>query len=270
MSLMPPINQAMVLAAGLGKRLYPLTLSTPKPLVLLNNRPVLDYIFSHLSKANITRCIVNTHHLSSHIDSYLKGYSSGAGGGAMTIETSAESVLLETGGGITQALPFFQGNPFFSINGDIWWQDADEEENQNNREKKRLSALIQLKEQWDPNKMDALLLLIDPANAIGFSGKGDFFLTPTGQLSHRGSRESAPYIYGGVQLLHPRLFTGCHPVPFSMVELFKKAEHVGRLYGTVHGGLWGDMGSFHALSLINDFLSGAKSPPLTPLNDMRS
>ncbi len=227
------IKQTMVLAAGFGKRLLPLTLTCPKPLAPLNGRPLLDYTFDHIHEAGLQKCVVNTHYLSDQIQNHLQRIQ------GPIIHFSHEPELLETGGGITKALPFFENHPFFSINGDIWWTDKEE------------LALKRLDRVWDDTKMDVLLLLVERSKALGYTGKGDYFCSiDEGKITYRKDKDYAPYVYGGLQILHPRLFEGCTVEPFSILELYHKAEKKGRLYGLIHTGDWGDIQSLNALKLI--------------------
>lgn len=228
------ITQAMVLAAGEGRRLRPLTEHTPKPLISVGGKTMLDHALDQLAAIGITQCVVNTHHLADQIHAHLEGRTS------PNIVVSHEPDLLDTGGGIAKALPHFNKNPFFVLNADIWWVDGHQ------------SCLQQLNKIWDPAKMDALLLLVPLESAIGFDGAGDYFLTPEGRAQHRGNKTAAPYIFSGIRILHPRLFEGQKVQPFSIMPLFHKAESEGRLYGTVFDGDWGDIGTLDSLKEIQE------------------
>jgi len=228
------ITQAMVLAAGEGRRLRPLTEHTPKPLIPVGGTTTLDYALDQLAAIGVTQCVVNTYHLADQIHTHLKGRTS------PDIVISHEPDLLNTGGGIAKALPHFNEAPFFVLNGDIWWVDGHQ------------SCLHQLNKLWDSEKMDALLLLVPQENAIGFDGVGDYFLTPEGRTHHRGDKPAAPYIFSGIRILHPRLLADQKVQPFSIVPLFHKAEREGRLYGTVFDGDWGDIGTLDSLKIIQE------------------
>jgi MurNAc alpha-1-phosphate uridylyltransferase len=236
------ITQSMVLAAGLGKRLRPLTDVTPKPLIPVGGTCMLDRVLNHLLKAGIQKCVVNTHHLAEQIHNHLSTSP------IPTTLISHEKELLETGGGICKALPNFEGTPFFSVNADIWWEDHLSISGE-------VTVFDRLQQVWNPEHMDALLLLIPKDHTLGYTGSGDFFIDhPTGLLEHRGNHNTAPFIYGGIQLLHPRLFDNISPSPFSIVSLYQRAEKNQRLYGIIYEGLWGDIGTLEALAQINAFL----------------
>lgn len=229
--LSPPINQAMILAAGYGKRLQPLTLTTPKPLIPVAGRPLLDYTFEHLQQAGIQKCVLNTHHLADQLNEYITY--------KPNVIISNEPDLLETGGGITKALPHFGGKPFFSVNGDIWWQS-------------KKNVFQQLQEHWREDDMDALLLLVPIECIQGNRTTSDYQLESDGRLIYN---RAGGYIYAGIQLLHPRLFEGCEPSAFSIVPLYHKAESKGRLYGCVLDGQWSDIGTPEDLALLEKQLS---------------
>lgn len=225
----PPITQAMILAAGHGKRLAPITYETPKPLIPLAGKPLLDYTLERLKASEIQKCVINTHHLADKITHYV------AQRGDPTIHLSPESQLLETGGGITHALTHFNNKPFFSVNGDVWWQSDQD-------------VFKQLTQAWREEEMDALLLLVPVGSHLGGRTTGDYQLGEDGRLTHDPA--TGPYIYSGIQLLHPRLFDGCEAVPFSIVPLYHKAQAKGRLFGCVLKGQWSDIGTPEDLALL--------------------
>jgi MurNAc alpha-1-phosphate uridylyltransferase len=168
---------------------------------------------------------------------------------APLVQISHEPVLLESGGGIVQALPLLGDAPFFSANADAFWIDGAE------------PALSRLEAAFDPERMDALLLVVEPARAIGYSGAGDFDLTHDGQLSRRARR----YIFSGLQLLHPRLFEGYSAAPFSLREIYQRAQQsdasLQRMYGLVHDGDWVHVGSPDELASAQRYLSFAAALP---------
>ncbi|MBM3468097.1 MAG: nucleotidyltransferase family protein [Alphaproteobacteria bacterium] len=227
------IIQAMILAAGEGRRLRPLTDHTPKPLIKIGGKTMLDHALDKIDAYGVQRCVVNTHHLADQIQAHLQRRRK------PEIYISHEPILLDTGGGIAQALPHFSGEPFFVLNADIWWRDAQH------------SCLQHLNEMWDSEKMDALLLLMPREKAMGYSGVGDYFLTASGKLKYRGKEEMRPYIFTGIRILHPRLLEGEKIQPFSIVPFFHKAESNGRLYGLVFDGEWGDIGTLESLKAIS-------------------
>jgi len=231
------ITQAMVLAAGKGQRLRPLTDHTPKPLIQLGSKAALDHVLDQLAAAGVMRCVVNTHYLADQIHAHLKERL------LPEIIISHEPELLDTGGGIVKALPYFKGEPFFVVNADTWWRDSHD------------SVFRQLNTAWDPVKMDALLLLAPLKKAIGYERPGDYFLTPDGHAHYRGTKPTAPYAFSGIRILHPRLLAGEKICPFSIVPFFHKAESQGRLYGIAHDGAWGDMGTQEGLKAIERVLA---------------
>ncbi len=228
------ITQAMVLAAGEGRRLRPLTEHIPKPLIPVGGKAMLDHALDQLSAIGVTRCVVNTHYMADQIHTHLGGR------GSPEITISHEPELLDTGGGIAKALGHFQGEPFYVLNADIWWVDGHQ------------SCLKQLAKVWDSEKMDALLLLVPLDNAIGFEGVGDYFLKPDGRVQYRGEKLAAPYIFSGIRILHPHLLENEKIHPFSIMPFFHKAEREGRLYGAVFDGDWGDMGTLESLKEIQE------------------
>jgi MurNAc alpha-1-phosphate uridylyltransferase len=228
------ITQAMILAAGEGRRLRPLTDHIPKPLIQVGGKTMLDHALDQLAAVGVKRCVVNTHHLADQVQAHVKKVTN------MEIIVSHETTLLDTGGGIMKALPHFEGEPFFVLNADIWWQDA------------RQSSLRQLNQFWNSSRMDALLLLVPVEKALGYIGVGDYFLTPEGYAHYRKNESTAPYIFSGIRIIHPRLLAGEEVHPFSIVPLFHKAEEQGRLFGLVYEGDWGDIGTLESLKAINE------------------
>ncbi len=228
------ITQAMILAAGEGRRLRPLTDHTPKPLIQVGGKVMLDHALDQLAAVGVTRCVINTHHLADQIQAHVKGRTN------PEVIISHETKLLNTGGGIMKALPHFEGEPFFVLNADIWWRDTDR------------SSLAQLNHFWDSSQMDALLLLVQVEKAIGYTGVGDYFLTSEDKASYRKNQPTAPYIFSGIRIIHPRLLAGQEVCPFSIVPLFHQAEEQGRLFGLVFEGDWGDIGTLESLKAIND------------------
>ncbi len=214
----------MVLAAGLGTRLRPLTEALPKPLIELNGRPLIDHAIDRLALSGVEHVVVNTHHLAAMLAEHLAGRS------YPQIEISEESRLLETGGGVAQALPSL-GEAFFVINGDVFWLDGKE------------AALLRLARAFDPNSTDAVLLLQRTVTAVGYEGSGDYMLDAVGRPRRRREREIAPYLFAGIQLLHHRLFDGVTDRVFSLVRLFDRAEQAGRLHAIVHDGEWYHIGT---------------------------
>ncbi len=221
---------AMVLAAGFGKRLRPITEKLPKPLVPVHGRTLIDRTIDRLADAGVGRVIVNVHHLGEQISNHLGRRKS------PEIVISREPEILNTGGGIANALPLLGDLPFFASNADTLWLNGSQD------------ALKRMIEQWDGDKMDALLMLHSTVEAYGYSGLGDFYADPAGVLTRRAENEVSPYLYTGVQILHPRLFEGADKGAFSMNLLYDKAIESGRLYGMVHDGEWFHVGTPQGLS----------------------
>jgi MurNAc alpha-1-phosphate uridylyltransferase len=218
---------AMVLSAGLGKRMRPLTATRPKPLIEVAGRTLLDRALDRVEAAGVTTAIVNVHYFADQIEAAVAART-----GQLTIRISDErSALLETGGGVTRALPMIDADPFFVINSDNMWIDGSAD------------ALRLLAQRWDAETMDALLLLVPLARAAGYEGRGDFHLDPWGAVTPRGEVRIAPFVYSGVQLISKRLFDGEPVESFSMWRAWNKALASGRLFGSVHQGLWFHVGT---------------------------
>ncbi|MCG8543513.1 MAG: nucleotidyltransferase family protein [Alphaproteobacteria bacterium] len=217
------IRTAMVLAAGLGLRMRPLTNDRPKPLVALAGRTLLDRALDRLDAAGVDHIVVNMHYRYEMIRDHLQG----RGG----IVLSYEEERLETGGGVVRALPEFGKNPFFVVNSDAVWHDGSR------------PALTRLSEAWDDARMDALLLLQPVGQAEGYEGDGDYNRTDDGTLRRRGDGETAPFLFAGVQILHPRLLAGAPDGAFSLNLLYDKAQAAGRLFGLEHDAEWFHVGT---------------------------
>jgi MurNAc alpha-1-phosphate uridylyltransferase len=223
--------RAMVLAAGLGLRMRPLTLSTPKPLVPVAGRTMLDRALDRLVDAGVDLAVVNTHWLPEQVEAAL------ATRRDISIRISHEEILLETGGGVAKALPFLGGDPFYVVNADIVWRDG------------ATPALARLARQWNEETMDVLLLVAGAVRATGYDGSGDFLMDPVGRLSRRPERQIAPFVFTGVQIVHPRLFADAPEGPFSLNVLYDRAAEAGRLHGLAHDGEWYHVGTPDAIAL---------------------
>ncbi|HTY66634.1 MAG TPA: nucleotidyltransferase family protein [Alphaproteobacteria bacterium] len=232
----PPIREpggprtAMVLAAGLGKRMRPLTDKLPKPLLPVAGRTLLDRVLDHFDAAGIGRVVINLHYFRDVMEKHL------ATRQRPPIELSPEPDLLETGGGVKNALPRLGPAPFYVANADVLWLDG------------MTPALARLARAWNDSTMDALLLLQPAVTAIGYDGGGDYFADPLGRLRWRKANELAPFIFAGVQILHPRLFAHAPEGPFSLKRLYDHAEAAGRLWGLRHDGLWFHVGTPEGLA----------------------
>ena len=213
-------RRAMVLAAGLGVRMRPITERIPKPLITIGGYTLLDRILDRLGAAGVADVVVNAYHLAPLITRHVGQRLS------PRIHLSVESTLLETGGGIVNALPLLGAAPFYAVNGDVLWQDGP------------VPALAALADAWNPRTMDALLLLHPVATALGYRGSGDFHLLDDGRLARRDGNDDAAYLFAGLQILHPRLFANPPAPPFSLNVLFDRALAQGRLHGVVNSGGW--------------------------------
>lgn len=215
------IRTAMLLAAGLGKRMRPLTDNCPKPLIEVGGRTLLDRVLDKLAQQGIERAIVNVHYLPEQITEHLKSRTD-----LNVLISDEREELLETGGGIIKALMLLGDDPFFAINTDVTWATPGDE------------TFLQMADVWDPERMDALLLLARMENTCGFRGEGDFFLEEDGQLRRRGEATSAPYVFAGTHITQAdRLRT--YPVePFSANRYWNDFAARNRLFGTVMSPFW--------------------------------
>jgi MurNAc alpha-1-phosphate uridylyltransferase len=211
----------MVLAAGLGKRMHPLTLDRPKPLVEVAGKRLIDYAFDRLRSAHVRRAVVNVHYLADQLEAWARGQTS-----PQIIISDERGTLLDTGGGIRKALAHLGPDPFFVLNSDSFWIDA------------AIPALERLRRAWDGTRMDSLLLLSPLASAVGYDGTGDFHMDAGFRLSRRRPGEVAPYVYAGCFLVAPALFARSPGGAFSMNLLWDRAIAEGRLFGLAHDGPW--------------------------------
>jgi MurNAc alpha-1-phosphate uridylyltransferase len=215
----------MVLAAGLGTRMRSLTSHRPKALVEVGGKPLIDHTLDRLREAGVERAVVNVHYLADMLEAYLGTRAVPA----ITI-SDERSRLLETGGGIKKARPLLGEDPVFVANIDSVWIE-------------NTPALAALAAAWDPEAMDAILLLAPLERTLGFDGPGDFFRAEDGRLSHRGSAAAAPFAYIGFQIVKPQLVDSGPPgEPFSIFPCWIKAAEAGRLYGVVLDGFWMHVG----------------------------
>ena len=221
----------MVLAAGLGTRMRPLTETRPKPLVPVAGRPLIDHVLDKLAEAGVTTAVVNVHYFAEQIERHL------ASRRAPHIVISDERArLLGTGGGVVAALPPLGGAPFFHVNSDTLWIDS------------VTPNLTRLAVMFDPARMDGLLLLAPTATSIGYAGRGDFMMAADGTLARRGERDVAPFVYAGVALLSPTLFVGAPQGAFALTALFDRAIEQGRLFGLRLEGVWMHVGTPDAVA----------------------
>jgi MurNAc alpha-1-phosphate uridylyltransferase len=228
-------ESAMILAAGLGLRMRPLTETMPKPLVKVAGQPLIAHNLSALGQAGIGRVVVNTHHLSEQIRAFASRWIKPP----ITVSDETDR-LLDSGGGIKKALPLLGTAPFFVLNADSFWIDGPR------------SNLARLAEAWRPETMDILLLLASHIQATGYDAQGDFMMDPDGRLIRRSERQVAPFIYAGVALMKPALFDDMPDGPFSLNRLFDRAIAAGRLFGLRLDGWWLHVGTPDAIAAAED------------------
>lgn len=230
---------AMVMGAGLGKRMRPLTATRPKPLIEVAGKPLIDHVLDRLKAAGVKKAVVNVHYLADAIEGHLQHRAKG-----MEFVISDErKQLLETGGGLVKALPLIDSDPFIAVNADNLWVDGP------------VDALKLLASGWDDARMDALLLVVPLAQANCHHGRGDFHMSATGALTRRKPRGVAPFVYTGIQMLSKRFFEGELPEgPFSTNVLWDRAIAKGRLFGAVHQGLWFDIGQPGNIRIAEEIL----------------
>ena len=227
---MSALNTAMVLAAGMGSRMRPLTDTIPKPLVPLRGRPLIDHVLDRIAEAGIANAVVNVHHHADKLEAHL------AGRKRPKITISDErGVLLDTGGGLVKALPKLGQAPFLIHNSDSVWIEGIG------------SNLARLMAAWDPARMDSLMLLAIGATSLGYEGHGDFNMTPDGLITRRAEHRESPFVFTGVSIAHPRLFEGAPQGRFSLNALWDRAIERGRLYGARLDGMWMHVGTPEAL-----------------------
>jgi len=227
---------AMVLAAGLGERMRPLTDDRPKPLLPVGGRALIDWTIDRFAAAGIRRIVVNLHYKAEMMERHLAARTD------VAIGLSREPVRLESGGGIVNALPLLGDAPFWVANADTIWLDGP------------TPAVDRLAATWDPERMDALLLLMAAPRSDFYEGPGDFMMDPAGRLSARQERRIAPYVYAGLHIAAPRLFAGAPDGPFRLTRLWRRAEEEGRLFGLVHDGAWFHVGTPDALKAADEQL----------------
>ncbi|MDD9910133.1 MAG: nucleotidyltransferase family protein [Ahrensia sp.] len=240
------IDQAMVLAAGLGTRMRPITDTMPKPLVTVAGRSLLDHALDALERSGVSHAAVNVHYLADQIEAHLEGRA------APRISISDErEALLDSGGGVKRALAHLKQGPLYILNSDSFWIDG------------ATGNLDAMADRWAEGDMDMLLLLARKADAVGFDGAGDFFMDEHGKLARRGSADHAPYVYAGAIVCKTQPFEAIKEERFSLNRLFDDAIARGRLYGHLLDGLWLHVGTPGAISeaeaTISRFLAGRQT-----------
>jgi MurNAc alpha-1-phosphate uridylyltransferase len=215
-----------VLAAGLGKRMRPITEKLPKPLVRVHGKALIDHALDALAAAGVARAIVNVHHLAQQLEEHLA-----ARAAPQVIISDERDALLESGGGVAKALPLIGPEPFYILNSDTFWVEG------------YRPNLLHLAEQWDSARMDMLLLLASTPAAIGYGGAGDFTMDTQGRLVRRKERQVAPFAYAGAAICNPAIFNNLPEGAFSLNLLFDRALEAGRLFGIRLDGLWLHVGT---------------------------
>lgn len=228
MSVTP--RKAMILAAGLGLRMRPITDTMPKPMVRVAGRPLLDHVLDKLAEAGVTDAVVNVHYLPDQIIDHVAGRTAPR----VTISDERDRVL-GTGGAVVKALPLLGSAPFFHLNADTLWIDGAQ------------SNLSRLAAAFDPARMDILLLMAPTATSIGYAGAGDFAMAPDGSLRKRKEQEVVPFVYAGVAILSPHLFADAPSGEFPLTRIFDRAGEQGRLFGLRLDGVWMHVGTPEAI-----------------------
>ncbi|MCP3736541.1 nucleotidyltransferase family protein [Sphingomonas sp. RP10(2022)] len=220
-------DTAMVMAAGLGKRMRPLTATRPKPLVEVAGKPLIDHVFDRLRNAGVRRAVVNVHYLADTLEAHVSGMD-----GIDVAISDERAQLMETGGGLVQARGLLGDDPVLVVNSDNLWLDGP------------VDAIKLLASRWDDAAMDALLLVVPYARAHNHRGQGDFRVAADGRIvGRRKEGATAPFVYTGIQILHPRIIRDWPDGPFSTNLFWSRAIEAGRAYAQVHQGLWFDVGT---------------------------
>jgi MurNAc alpha-1-phosphate uridylyltransferase len=232
------VNTAMIMAAGKGTRMMPLTADRPKPLVEVGGVALLDHVLDHLRDAGVGKIVVNAHYLADQVEAHLAAHAAD-----FDVSISDERDLLrDTGGGLVQALPMISDDPFICVNADNWWTNVGE------------NAISRLMAQWDAARMDVLMLLVPLATAYNSQGIGDFNMDADGRLSRRVGDAPAPYVWTGIQLLSKKLIVDPPSDVFSTNVFWDRAIAEGRCIGLVHEGMWFDVGYPAAIAATEERL----------------
>ena len=226
-------NTAMIMAAGLGKRMRPLTATKPKPLIEVNGKALLDHVLEKLRAAGVKKIVVNVHYLADALEAHLMSRDHGL----EVVVSDERNLLMETGGGLVKAAPLIDSDPFLALNSDNLWIDGPAD------------TVKLLASQWENTKMDALLLLVPQARALNNRGMGDFHMDREGRLRRRERSHVAPFVFTGIQMVSKRLLRDAPEGPFSTNILWDRAIEEGRAFGAVHQGLWFDVGTPQSIVL---------------------
>ncbi|MEM0906581.1 MAG: nucleotidyltransferase family protein [Pseudomonadota bacterium] len=226
---------AMVLSAGRGSRMRPLSAMTPKPLIEVAGKALIDHVFARLQAAGVGRFVVNVHYLADLIEVHVKRHF-----GDSVVISDERATLLETGGGVVNALPLIGSDPFLVANSDTFWVEG---------ASNNLSRLVSA---FDPERMDGLLLLAPTVDAVGYDGQGDFSLSSDGRLTRRGERTIAPFVYAGCAMFSRRAFDAAPEGKFSLNLTFDQLLDTGRLYGMRLDGIWLHVGTPQSIGEAED------------------
>jgi MurNAc alpha-1-phosphate uridylyltransferase len=229
------------MAAGLGKRMRPLTATKPKPLIEVGGKTLLDHVLEKLRASGVKKVVVNVHYLADALEAHL----STRADGLEVVISDERKLLLETGGGLVRAAPLIDCDPFLALNSDNLWVDGPAD------------TLKLLASQWDDSKMDALLLLVPLARALNHKGMGDFHMERSGRLRRRERSHVAPFVFTGIQMVSKRLLRDAPEGPFSTNLLWDRAIEEGRCFGAVHQGLWFDVGTPKSIPMTEAALENA-------------
>ena len=230
-------TSAMVLAAGLGTRMRPLTDKMPKPLVSVAGKPLLDHVLDRLAEAGVATAVVNVHYLPDQIVQHVKGRTK-----PRVIISDERDMVLGTGGGVVKALPLLGDAPFYHLNADTMWIDGVQ------------PNLLRLAEAFDPARMDILLLMAPTANSIGYAGSGDYAMLTDGALRKRKEHQVVPFVYAGAAIISPTVFKDAPSGEFSLTKMFDAANEQERLFGLRLEGLWMHVGTPDAVAAAEEAL----------------
>ncbi|HEX3808253.1 MAG TPA: nucleotidyltransferase family protein [Rhizomicrobium sp.] len=231
-------TRAMIMAAGLGTRMRPLTNDLPKPLVKVAGKALIDHVIDRLKDAGVTEFVVNAHYKADQIKAHLAGRKDAA-----FIVSDESDALLDSGGGIAKALPHFKGEAFYHANADTVWVEG------------ASHALERMIARWNPDEMDALMLLASTVNTVCYDGRGDFMMDADGRLSRVPEARIAPFVWMSLEIVHPRLFDGAPAGKFSVNPLWDKAIEKGRLHGLRLDGTWMHIDNPEAIRQSENYLA---------------
>lgn len=230
-------HKAMVLAAGLGLRMRPLTDAVPKPLVRVAGRPLLDHVLDRLAEAGVTEAVVNVHYLPDQIIDHVATRAT-----PRVVISDERDQVLGTGGGVVKALPLLGSEPFFHVNSDTMWIEGVRHN------------LTRLADTFDPARMDILLLMAPTASSIGYSGQGDYSMQPDGTLRKRREHQVVPFVYAGAAIISPAIFANAPQGEFSLIRMFDEANEQDRLFGLRLDGVWMHVGTPDAVIAAEEAL----------------